>query len=73
MILVFGAKLALQVVGQLIPAGALVTVPESGVGILTVNWGDATCLKVADTAVSAFTVTVQAAEPEQAPLQPENE
>jgi hypothetical protein len=35
---VFRAKLAVQVVGQLIPAGVLVTVPEPAVGGVTVNW-----------------------------------
>jgi hypothetical protein len=35
---VFLAKLAVHVVGQLIPAGVLVTVPEPAVGGVTVNW-----------------------------------
>ncbi len=72
MILAFGAKLAPQVVGQLMPAGVLVTLPEFCVGILTVNW-KVDGVKLAETAVSAFTVTAQVADPEQAPLQPENE
>ena len=68
-----GAKPAVQVVGQLMPAGLLVTVPEFCVGMLTVNWMLACFVKLAETAVSAFNVTVHVAEPEHAPLQPENE
>jgi hypothetical protein len=34
------AKLAVQVVGQLIPAGLLVIVPAPAAGAVTVNWKD---------------------------------
>jgi hypothetical protein len=34
---VLGAKLALQVTGQLMPWGVLVTVPEPGEGAVTLN------------------------------------
>ena len=37
---VFAGKLAVQAVGQLIPAGLLVTVPAPVAGVATVNWYD---------------------------------
>jgi hypothetical protein len=68
---VFGAKLAEQVVGQMIPAGLLVTAPVP----VTVTVTGRFCAgpKVAVTLVAAAKVTVQVLVPEQAPLQPVKE
>src|SRR5207249_698877 len=64
------AKLAEQVAPQLIPTGALVTVPLPVPALLTVS-AKLGRLKVAVTVVAAETVTVQAPVPEQPPpLQP---
>lgn len=61
-------KDALQVCGQLIPAGLLVTVPVPFT--TTVNWGAA--LKLAVTDACAVKVTLQEPVPEHAPDQPAN-
>ena len=68
------AKLAEQVVGQLIPAGALVTVPVPVPASLTVKAKlFVVLLNVAVTAVAAVTVTTQVPVPEHPPpLQPAN-
>jgi dUTPase len=63
-------KLALQVVGQLIPLGLLVTVPDPDAGEVTVN--SYVGVKEALTVVAAVIVRVQAFVPEQGALQPEN-
>jgi hypothetical protein len=60
------ANLAEHVVGQLIPAGLLVTVPVPET--LTVSFSVA--LNVAVTVLAALTVTLQAPVPEHAPLHP---
>jgi len=60
-------KLALQVPGQLIPAGLLLTVPVSFPGRVTVNVGGPFCVKVAETDTLPFIVTMQPPEPLQAP------
>lgn len=65
---VFGAKLALHVPGQLIPVGLLVTVPVPLPDVVTVNASPG--VNAADTLSVAVIVTLQAAIPEQAPLQP---
>ena len=62
------AKLALQELGQLIPMGALVTVPEPLPAIVTDNGKFATNVAVTDCA--ALIVTVQLPVPVQAPLHP---
>jgi phage tail protein X len=62
------SKLAEHVVGQLMPAGLLVTVP----GPETVTVSLCVGLKVAVTALAAVTDTLQARVPEQAPLHPPN-
>ena len=64
------AKLALHVPGQLMPAGALVTVPEPVPAIVTDNAKFATGLKVAVTDCAAFIFIVQLPVPVQAPLHP---
>jgi hypothetical protein len=64
-------KDAEQVVPQLIPAGALVTVPEPAPARLTVSANDCRA-KVAVTELAAFIVTVHAPVPVHAPLQPVN-
>jgi hypothetical protein len=68
------AKPALHVVGQLIPAGLLVTVPEPVPAVCTVSVteGAMVLLKVAVTAVAAFTVTTHVPVPEHAPDHPAN-
>jgi len=59
-----------HVVPQLIPAGAVVTMPVPAPALVTVSAKDWSA-KVAVTEVAAFTVTVQVAVPEQPPpLQP---
>jgi phage tail protein X len=65
-ILLFGAKLAEHVVGQLIPAGLLVTVPPPTTA--TVNPSPA--LNVAVTLAAAARVTIHVLVPEQPPLHP---
>jgi len=65
------AKLALQVLPQLIPAGLLVTVPEPVPASVTLSDGCADKLKVAVTDVFFVRDTVQPAVPLQAPPQPE--
>ena len=66
-------KLALQVVPQLIPAGALVTVPVPVPASETVSVGDVVdALNVALTEIFAFRVTMQEAVPVQAPDHPVN-
>jgi hypothetical protein len=67
-IFVFWAKFAVHVVGQLIPAGLLVTTPLPLPAVATVS--DSIALNVAETFSAAVTVKVQLAVPEQAPLQP---
>jgi phage tail protein X len=62
-------KDAEQVVPQLMPAGALVTVPDPAPARLTVRAKDCKA-NVAVTELAAFIVTVQAPVPVQAPLQP---
>jgi hypothetical protein len=57
-----------HVVGQLIPAGLLVTTPLPLPAVATVS--DSIALNVAETFSAAVTVKVQLAVPEQAPLQP---
>jgi hypothetical protein len=64
------ANIALQVVGQLMPAGLLVTLPLPVPASETVK--GKTAVKVAVTALAAFMVTEHPAVPEQAPLQPVN-
>jgi hypothetical protein len=64
------AKEALQVPGQLIPLGLLVTVPEP-LGVM-VTWRVGTEVKVAVTAAAAVITTEQVLVPLHAPLQPEN-
>jgi hypothetical protein len=64
---VFGGKVKVQVVGQLIPAGLLVTVP-SPPAMDTVNTSPAS--KAALTFSVPVIGTVQGAVPEHAPLQP---
>jgi hypothetical protein len=68
------AKFALQVLGQLIPAGVLVTVPEPVPDVVTVSWtgGDVDVSNSAVTVVLAVRVTVQDDVPVQAPVQPAN-
>lgn len=66
----FAKFVLLHVVGQLIPAGVLVTVPPPVGEIMTCSVGFA--VKVAVTEVAAETVTLQAALPLQAPPQPVN-
>jgi hypothetical protein len=58
-------KVAVQVVGQLIPAGALVTVPEPVTATERVG-----STKLAVTARLELTVNMQVLVPEHAPLQP---
>jgi hypothetical protein len=65
---VLGGKVKLQVVGQLIPAGLLVTVPAPLPAIDTVNTSPAK--KAALTLSVPVIDTVQGAIPEHAPLQP---
>ena len=62
-------KLAEHVVGQLIPAGLLVTVPVPVPSMLTVKSG----LKVAETLAGVVTMRLQVLLPEQLPLQPPKE
>jgi hypothetical protein len=64
------AKLALQVPGQLIPVGTLVTVPDPLPAIVTDSWNVTVAVKVAVTARAALIVTAQLPVPVQAPLQP---
>jgi hypothetical protein len=64
-------KFALQVCPQLMPEGELVTVPVPVPARATVRGGlTIEVLKLAVTELAAFTVTEQAAVPEQAPDQP---
>ena len=63
------AKLALQVCGQLIPAGLLVIVPEP----VSVTLRAGAELKLAAMVDGPFSVTVQDAVPVHAPDQPANE
>jgi hypothetical protein len=65
---VFGGKVKLQVVGQLIPAGLLVTVPAPFPAMDTVSTSPRA--KVALTFSVPVIDTVQGAVPEHAPLQP---
>jgi hypothetical protein len=73
-----GSKFVLHMLGQLIPAGLLVTMPlpvptregAPGLGRETVKVNRA--LKAAVTLCAAFIVTVHAPVPEQSPLQPVN-
>jgi hypothetical protein len=67
---VLAAKLALQVVGQLIPEGVLVTVPVPETDTARVYVEAFVELKVALTEVAAVTVTLQlAAVPQPPPVQ----
>jgi hypothetical protein len=61
------AKLAEQVVGQLIPLGALVTVPVPGPDIVIVRTEEGTALKLAVTDVAEVKVTTQVLVPVQFP------
>ena len=64
-------KFTLQVAGQLIPEGALVTEPEPLPATVTDSWKlEVTVLKVAVTDCAALMVTLQMPVPVQAPLQP---
>ena len=63
---VFCGKLAVQVVGQLIPAGLLVIVPVPVAGAVTVKSG----LKAAVILTLPFTVRLQVPVPEQLPPHP---
>jgi hypothetical protein len=68
-----GVTVSVQSAPQLMPAGALDTLPEPLPFRVTVKvTGAGVVLKVAVTAVAAFTVTVQPAVPAQAPPQPTN-
>jgi phage tail protein X len=62
-------KLALQVLGQVMPAGLLLTLPLPVPASVTVS-ANVTALNVAVTALAAVMVTLQVPVPEQAPLQP---
>jgi hypothetical protein len=64
------ANVALQVPGQLMPLGLLVTVPDP-LGVM-VTWRVGTAVKVAFTAAAAVITTEQVLVPLHAPLQPEN-
>ena len=64
--MVFGAKVAVHVPGQLIPVGLLVTVPVPDVETVNVS----AALNAAATFSAAVIVTVHVVVPEQAPLQP---
>ena len=66
------AKLALHVVPQLIPAGALLTVPLPVSPTVSVKEDGGFCENVADTFCTAFMVTVQLPVPLHAPPQPAN-
>jgi hypothetical protein len=68
---VFGAKLAVQVVGQLIPAGLLVMVPAPAAGAVTLTpeFG----LNTGVTLAAAVIVKLQVPVPEQLPLHPPKE
>jgi hypothetical protein len=61
------AKLAEQVVGQLIPLGLLVTAPVPGPDIVIVRTEEGTALKVAVTDVDALRVTAHVLVPVQPP------
>jgi phage tail protein X len=63
------AKDALQVEGQSIPLGLLVTVPDPA----TVTWRTGSDVKFAVTALAAATVNAHSKAPVHAPLQPANE
>ena len=63
------AKFALQVPGQLMPAGALLIEPEPEPACVTES-AKVTTLKVAVTDCAEFMVTLQLPVPEQAPLHP---
>src|SRR3954468_1015670 len=65
---VFSGKLALHVAGQLIPCGALVTVPEPDPLIVTVNISPIVNAALTDSALAI--VIAHAPLPEQAPLHP---
>ncbi len=64
------AKLAAHAVPQLIPVGALVTVPVPVPAFVTVNANVFAAVNVAVTAAAAVTVTTQAPVPVHAPLHP---
>jgi hypothetical protein len=66
------AKLAAHAVPQLIPAGALVTVPVPVPAFVTVTAKVFAAVNVAVTAAAAVTVTTQAPVPVHAPLHPAN-
>jgi hypothetical protein len=70
---VFGAKLAEHVVGQLIPAGLLVTVPVPVSVTVRPSSALTTALNVAETAVAAVSVSAQVDVPEHAPPHPPKE
>jgi hypothetical protein len=70
----FAGKLAEQTVGQLIPAGELVTVPVPAPAMVTVKATFATVLlKLAVTSAAAVSVTVHDVDPEQLPPHPVKE
>lgn len=67
------AKLAVQLDGQLIPLGLLVTVPVPAPEVVTVRTAEVPALKVAVTEMAPFIVTWQLPAPAHPPpLQPEN-
>ena len=66
------AKLAAHAVPQLIPVGALVTVPVPVPAFVTVNANVFAAVNVAVTAAAAVTITTQAPVPVHAPLHPAN-
>src|SRR5207249_7013192 len=67
-----GVKEVVQLAGQEMPVGALVTLPVPAPAVLTVSANE-DCMKVAVTVVAAFSVTAQVPVPEHPPpLHPVN-
>jgi hypothetical protein len=67
-----GSKLAVQVVPQLIPAGALLTVPPPGLTTVRACWTELRGVNVALTDCALVSVIEQLPVPVQAPLHPLN-